>query len=640
MCGIAGYYSKSYSDHTSQIKLMLKPIHSRGPDDSGVWLENGLVLGHQRLSIQDLSPAGHQPMISRCGRYVIVYNGEIYNYLEMKECLDHQGINWRGHSDTEVLLEYINQFGIGKLLADSRGMFAFALYDRLDKKLTLARDQMGIKPLYYGMSDYKFFFSSEIKSFNSGFDHGYSNGLELNLDALSCYFKFSYITGEKTIYQGIYRLGSGQMLEVDLGKDAISWEVITYWKNTNNTFPTIATNSFKDNVECLDVALNKSVLMQMRSDVPYGAFLSGGVDSSLIAALMVNNTSNIVKTFALGFGDERYDELGYAKEISKYLGTQHTEYIVTYDDAINVIPELPKMYDEPFADSSQIPTFLVSKLARNEVKVCLSGDGADELFGGYEKYLSYYKLLMMIERQPIIARRILSTLLRKAPDCSYVIRLLSRFTRFNNIDDKVSKLSMMLVANPFEGYLILDSFWHDTEHLITSKTGRLNASELLDKDTFDYGLQQFMMLHDQRHYLPNDILVKLDRATMHTSLEARVPFLDYHIVEFANSLPLSQKIHNGNSKHILKTVLSKYVPLELFDRPKMGFKLPIDGWLRYELRDWAEAYLDCQVLSSLGFINVDMVRRKWALHLSGAGEYGYWLWSVLMFVSWMDSQKR
>ncbi len=639
MCGIAGYYTQRYRDHESRLRELLAPLQRRGPDDEGVWMEGAMALGHRRLAIQDPTPAGRQPMLSKCGRYVIAYNGEVYNYLEMRAEIDGDGIAWDGHSDTEVILEYIARKGLDAFLDAARGMFAFALYDRATEEVTLVRDRMGIKPLFYGTSSGRLFFASEIKSFDHGFQKALNGGLDIDVAALSSLLRFSYITGRRTIYRGVWRVQPGEVVKIRQKGVEITCSRHRFWSLEERRCT--ALRAEKEHVERLQEVLSESVRLHMRADVPYGAFLSGGIDSSLIVALMVETGAGRIKTFSLGFDGDGYDEAPEARKVAAYLGTDHTECYVEAKDALNVIPELPAIYDEPFADSSQIPTYLVSRLARENVTVCLSGDGADELFGGYDKYRAYGRVLRSLSVVPRRVRRAVQPGVGRLVDSAFG-KVIGDHLPFRNGQDKLGKLSRMLPLEPAAAYLVMDSLWHNVEEVVLGDPEELPRLEdyiaAWRSGEPDGQLEEGLLLQDQVQYLPDDILCKLDRASMHVGLEARVPFLDAPVVEFARSLPLMHKIRGAVGKWILKELLRRYLPEELFRRPKMGFRIPIDAWLRGPLRDWAEAYLSREKLGEVGCLKVEPIRRKWEAHLSGHGAYGYWLWSVLMFITWHDAR--
>ena len=653
MCGLTGFLAGNYI-HAGALELvtrMANAIAHRGPDDSGVWLDEtaGLALAHRRLSILDLSPAGHQPMVSASGRYVIAFNGEIYNHLSLRGALEKQahasnslptgGYGWRGHSDTETLLEAICSWGVDATLKQCVGMFAFALWDRQTHTLTLARDRFGEKPLYYGQQGDVFLFGSELKALKA---HP-AFSAEIDRDALALYMRHGYIPAPHSIYKGIFKLPPGTWLQ--LNSDQKIGEPVSYW-SASEVAEAGQQNLFLGNqmeaADELERLLQQSIAGQMMADVPLGAFLSGGVDSSAVVALMQKQSSRPVKTFTIGFQDPGYNEAEYAHAVAKHLGTEHTELYVTAEQAMAVIPQLSHIYDEPFADSSQIPTWLVSSMAREQVTVSLSGDGGDELFGGYNRYFLGQKL-SKIGRLPMSLRSLMSSALNSvSPEhwdsaMGLVLPLLPSKLRFANPGDKLHKLSRVLRSENMESlYLGLVSLWDDPASIVLGS--KEPATVLTDRSQWPDlpDLAQKMMALDTISYLPDDILTKVDRAAMSVSLETRVPFLDHRVMEFAWHLPLSMKILNGQGKYVLRQVLYKYVPKELIERPKMGFGIPLDSWLRGPLRDWAESLLDESKIKREGFFNPAPIKKKWLEHLSGRRNWQHHLWVVLMFQSWLD----
>ncbi|MGH8615604.1 MAG: asparagine synthase (glutamine-hydrolyzing) [Gammaproteobacteria bacterium] len=665
MCGIAGIWqSKGLRDGKPTLQAMAEAIQHRGPDDAGIWADEdaGIGFAHRRLSILDLSPAGHQPMVSACGRYLIVFNGEIYNHLELRRELDalaladeapsHQegrerkGITrsvrkpWCGHSDTETLLEALSQWGVRKALERCVGVFAFALWDRQQRMLILARDRIGEKPLYYGWQGNVFLFGSELKALRAypGFR------AEINRDALVLFLRHNYVPAPYTIISGIYKLPPGTYLTVSPKyKNAMP---LMYWsarevaeRGQQELFKGTQADAGAE----LESLLTQAVAGQMVADVPLGAFLSGGTDSSAVVALMQAQSSRPVKTFTIGFWENRYNEAEYAKAIARHLGTDHTELYVTEEEARGVIPSLPVIYDEPFADSSQIPTYLVSKLARQQVTVSLSGDGGDELFGGYNRYVWATNIWRKLGWLPTSMRLVLAALLTSVRPQAWN-SVFYRFQcflpgrwRYANPGDKLHKLADMLaVKTPEEIYHQLVSHWEKPALVVVN--GKQPGTVLTDSAGWAQ-LPDFahrMMYLDLVSYLPDDILVKVDRAAMQVSLETRVPYLDHRVVEFAWRLPLATKIRNGHGKRLLRRVLYQYVPEALIERPKMGFGVPLDVWLRGALRSWAEGLLDEQRLAREGFFNPMPIGQKWAEHLGGGRNWAYHLWDVLMFQAWLE----
>jgi len=645
MCGFAGFFEKGQSnigDPLSILRKMGDTLAHRGPDDSGQWLDERCKVGmaHRRLSILDLSSAGHQPAKSISGRYIISFNGEIYNHLKIRQELEmtNNTINWKGHSDTETLLAGFDIWGVESTIKRTVGMFAFSVWDKKEETLTLGRDRVGEKPLYYGWNNDTFLFGSELKAFKQ---HPKFKA-KINRNSIALLLRYSYIPAPHSIYQGIFKLEPGCLLTIsqaDLDPKIQSyWSAMNAIKNGANSLFMGTSVEAVDKLECL--AIN-SVGRQMMSDVPLGAFLSGGIDSSAIVALMQAQSTRPIQTFTIGFYEGDYNEAAYAKAISKHLGTEHTELYVTHEDAMNVIPKLATIYCEPFADSSQIPTFLVSQLAKQQVTVSLSGDAGDELFCGYNRYQMTNSIWKKLDMIPMSMRLFLakSITLFSTQNWDNTSRVIPKKYRFNNIGDKIYKGASMLSSQTIgELYLGLVSHHKNPESLLKSC---IEPSSLLIDNYSDLrGLDdvQRMMALDLVTYLPDDILVKVDRAAMGVSLETRVPFLDHNIIEFAWTLPLSMKIKDGESKWPLRQMLYRYVPKELIERPKMGFGVPIGSWIRGPLRDWAEDLLDESRLSKEGYFNSTLIRHMWEEHLSGRRNWQYILWNVLMFQAWLEKE--
>ncbi len=648
MCGFCGYLQlKPSSLSTEVITSMTDRIQHRGPNDQGYWQDDqGWVsLGHRRLSIIDLSPEGHQPMLSASGRFVLTYNGEIYNFKEIKKELEKGGLapEWRGHSDTEVLLAAINAWGVKGALKKSVGMFAFALWDKQERTLILARDRMGEKPLYYGWQNGVFLFGSELKSLKA---HPQFQG-EIDRNVLSLYMRHNYIPAPWSIYKNIRKLLPGALITIPIESDQFKNKTLpepeSYWSLKEVAEQGVAdpfSGTEQEAIQQLDQLLKQSVAGQMLSDVPLGTFLSGGYDSSLVVALMQAQSEKRVKTFSIGFNEKDYNEAQYAKAVASHLGTDHTELYVTSDQAMAVIPKLSTLYDEPFSDSSQIPTFLVSQMARQHVTVSLSGDGGDELFGGYNRYFLGTKLWQRLKPFPEWSRHLAANLITSVSPSSWdklsslFDRILPAEVRAGRTGDKLHKLaSVFSLSGQDDLYLRLLSHWDDPESVvINSKEPGSVVNQSLQLEDFIHR----MMCIDATSYLPDDILTKVDRAAMGVSLETRIPLLDHRVVEYAWQLPLSMKVRDGNGKWILRQVLYNYVPPSLLDRPKMGFGVPIDAWLRGPLREWAEELLAENRLKNEGYFNPAPIREKWDEHLSGKRNWQYHLWDVLMFQQWLE----
>jgi asparagine synthase (glutamine-hydrolysing) len=647
MCGFVGYLCTDVLDKhviSQTVKNMGNNLSHRGPDDSGEWVDPDCSFGvsHQRLSILDLSPNGHQPMCSPSGRYVIAYNGEIYNFLELKKDLLKVDCVFKGESDTEVLLAAIEQWGINATLSKVRGMFAFALWDTVEKSLLLARDRMGEKPLYYGLVEGVFYFGSELKAFQA---HPDWQG-EIDREALALYVQFNYVPTPYSIYKGIKKLEPASTVKISLVSSEIRLSACqAYWdlnEVAQQDKPQVGT---RESIEHLDKLIKASVEEKMIADVPVGAFLSGGVDSSIIAAQMQACSERPINTFTIGFHEETHNEARYAKKVADHLGTDHTELYINPSDTLAVVDKLPVMYDEPFADFSQIPTFLISQLARQNVTVCLSGDGGDELFGGYSRYQLVSSSWSKISVLPQPLRQLAATLLLSLPNVSLdmVFALLkpwfSRYGKTGSVSDKLKKVAEVLGAkNQQTYYQLMLSTHKKPEKLVLG--GQSRSDFLWDSiNTDDLSFFESMMLVDQTHYLSDDILVKVDRASMAVSLETRVPFLDHRIVEYAWQTPASLKYKEGKGKWLLQQVLYQHIPQSLVDRPKMGFSVPINAWLKGPLKDWAESLLDYQRLKQEGFFQAEEVRKKWQEHCSGKRDWQYHLWNILMFQVWLEENR-
>jgi len=646
MCGIAGFISPALTDPEATCRAMARALLHRGPDDSGyrVYKDVGLGLAHRRLSIVDLSPAGHQPMRSAEGRYEIVFNGEIYNHLSMRQQLQGAGhrVTWRGHSDTETLLAGMEAWGVDGALRRCVGMFALAVWDRQHQRLTLARDRIGEKPLYYGHSGRTFLFASELKAVRA---HPEFNA-EVDRNCLAVYLRYGYVPEPLSIFRGIRRLPPGTTLEVDAqGRCA---EPVRYWNAAAVTALPPAGQFTGDDPaaeDALDRLLSEAVAMQMVADVPLGAFLSGGIDSSLIVALMQKQSSRRVRTFTIGFTEPAYDESRHARAVAEHLGTEHTELLVTPAEAMQVIPRLPSIYDEPFGDSSQIPTFLVAQLAREHVTVALSGDAGDELFGGYTRYAWAKRLWGAVGAQRSM-RRFAAGCLRALPAHAwsslfgYLSPLVPRRWQAVHMGDKLHRFADLIDCSRAELYRSLVSHWPAPTQIVPGATEPVTLLTELMAEPGERSFEESMMYWDLMTYLPSDILVKVDRAAMAVSLETRVPMLDHRVVEFAWSLPLRMRVRDGEGKWLLKQVLSRYIPRVLTDRPKIGFGIPIDSWLRGPLREWAEELLKPSRLRQEGFFDPAPIREKWHAHVTGGRNWAYWLWDILMFQAWWHEQQQ
>ena len=645
MCGIVGFFSADGCNHQNIVVDMMDAIKHRGPDDKGFWhnSESNVYLGHRRLSVVDLSSLGHQPMTSCSDRYVIVFNGEIYNHLLLRKSLKKSGVNitWRGHSDTETLLACIDTWGLKKTIKKCSGMFAIALFDKKHNSIYLVRDRMGEKPLYYGIQNGVFLFGSELKALKK---HPEFQG-EIDRNSLALQLKYNYIPTPYSIYKGIKKLTPGTILKVSVNGKYANIEAIespmAFWSLKEvaiNAQLNTYTGSAIEAVNDLDELLSQSVKGQMEADVSLGAFLSGGIDSSLIVSLMQSQSSSPVKTFSIGFEQESYNEAVYAKQIAQHLGTKHTELYVSAQDAMNTIPKLSNLYDEPFSDSSQIPTYLVSAMTKESVTVSLSGDAGDELFGGYNRYLWTRKIWNKVKYMPYSVRKFIAWGMTSVSPVVWN-KILRQIVSMPLPGDKIHKLANILPAKSAEDfYFHLVSHWHDIDTIVIGAKDPVAPVERSSLGLNLGSIEQNMMYLDSISYLPDDILTKVDRAAMGVSLETRIPFLDHHVVEFAYKLPLSMKIRNGEGKWILKKVLDRYIPRELMERPKMGFGVPIDLWLRGPLRDWAESLLDESRLKKEGFFHAESIRKKWNEHLSGSLNWQYHLWDVLMFQAWLEDQ--
>jgi asparagine synthase (glutamine-hydrolysing) len=649
MCGIVGFL-KSTSGFSRETQLhvarsMASTLLHRGPDDEGVWAdpESGIALGHRRLSIIDLSPAGHQPMLSASGRYVATYNGEIYNFQQLRTELERStGTTYfRGHSDTEVMLACIEHWGWEASLKRWNGMFAVAVWDRQTQTLHLARDRFGEKPLYYTWQGRSFLFASELTALRAHPDFR----AEIDRDAVASFLRFSCVPSPQTIYQGVFKLPPATSLTITADFSSHSTPV-PYWSLSDAALAGVNSpfqGSRKDAADQLDSLLRDSIKLRMEADVPLGVFLSGGVDSSTVTALMQAQLSRRVKSFSIGFRESNFNEADSAKLVAAHLRTDHTELYVTPKEARDVIPLLPSIYDEPFADSSQIPTYLLAKLSRRHVKVSLSGDGGDEIFGGYNRHLWARQLQRVMNQAPLAARRTFASFVSSIQPAAWD-RFYSMFSLFQSSGKKQAfighKLHKFASAASTEdlrsAYLQLCSQFVNPASLVL---GSRESSSPLNHSTASQppSFAELMMFLDTLFYLPDDILTKVDRATMAVSLESRTPFLDHRLVEFAWRLPLSMKIASGKGKCVLRDVLLRYVPASFVDRPKSGFAIPLESWLRAPLRDWAEDLLSESRLRADAFLDPIAVRTLWDSFLSGRANAHTQLWNVLIFQAWLDA---
>lgn len=637
MCGISGYlgHMRSRDAALEALRMMTDAIIHRGPDDSGYWLDvaEGVALGNRRLAVIDPSPAGHQPMESADGRYVITYNGEVYNFRDLRSELESMGRRrFRGHSDTEVILEAISHWGLESAVQRLNGMFAFALWDRRERLLHLARDRMGKKPVYYGWSGDTFLFGSELKALRT---HPDFSG-DIDRDALALFMRHDYIPSPHCIYRGLHKVPAGTLVTLSAAtKQVTPRQFWSFEEMVRRAREQPFEGDPAEAVQHLDELLGDAVSIRMIADVPVGAFLSGGIDSSTVVALMQAQSSQPVRTFTIGFHEGPYNEAEYAKAVAHHLGTDHTELYVSPEEVMAVIPRLATIYDEPFADNSQIPTFLISELARRQVTVSLSGDGGDELFGGYDRYQQGRRIWRAVGWLSPKVRSRLGQWLTTSPSDRWA-GILSPVTRSRPVR-RIGRLGELLaLRDPGQLYRGLVSHWSPPEEVVIEghEPGSVLTHPRQWPDLNDF-VQRASYL-DSVTYLPDDILVKVDRASMAISLEARAPLLDPRVVEFAWSLPLSLKIRNGKSKWILRELLDRYVPKDLVERPKMGFSVPIDSWLRGPLREWAEALLDERRLKAEGFFNAAPIRKRWSEHVTGECDWHYHLWDVLMFQAWLE----
>ena len=637
MCGIAGFIDLRLQNHEADLRhhaaLMNDTLLHRGPDDQGIWVDSsvGITLAQRRLSIVDLSPAGHQPMVSSCGRWIMTYNGETYSNQELRPLLEARGVKFRGHSDTEVMLEACAAFGVKQATKQFIGMFAFALWDREEQVLYVVRDRLGIKPLYWAQTDETFLFASELKALYAYPDFN----RQVNSEAVSSYLRYGYVPAPMTIYKGAQKLAPGTILKYRPGESSVELE--SFWSLEQTVAESRANPSRLNEEEAiaeLDALLTDAVGRRMMADVPLGALLSGGIDSSVVVALMQKQSTRPIQTFTIGFSEQGYDEAPYAKAVAKHLGTDHTELYVTAAQAQSVIPKLPQMFDEPFADSSQIPTFLVSELARKSVTVALSGDGGDEIFAGYNRYLLANRLWKYVKYLPcsgLVAKGITNISVAKWDKISHS---LPPFLKLDRFGDRMHKLANLLDKKSMEEfYQHFISQWHNPNQLMPNILEPHLPQFNLKSANLKNSIEQMQFI-DTLTYLPDDILAKVDRASMAVSLESRVPLLDHRVIAWAWQQPMHYKIKQNKTKWLLRQVLAKYVPPNLTERPKMGFGIPLDSWLRGSLKDWAGDLLHSDSLKD--YFEPALIRKAWDQHQTGHYNFQSSLWVILMFQAWRE----
>lgn len=646
MCGICGFVNYGAQEREHELRMraqaMAATLHHRGPDEGSEWYDAaaGIVLAHRRLSILDLTAAGRQPMVSRSGRYVLSFNGEIYNFLDLRKTLASAGMSFEGHSDTEVLLASIEAWGIERALERANGMFAFALWDVQDRVMHLARDRIGEKPLYYGWFNSHLLFGSELKAMRA---HPAFHA-DVDRRSLALYVRHGYVPAPYTIYRGVAKLPPGTYLSVPQDCPTARPEPVRYWQipdPASDRNQMQSDHSERDRLEHLDELLRDAVTIRMAADVPLGAFLSGGIDSSIVVALMQAQASSPVKTFSIGFAEDAYNEAHHAKVVAKYLGTEHTELYVDSRQALDMIPRLPHIYDEPFGDSSQIPTCLLASLSRKHVTVALSGDGGDEIFAGYRRYPVAAAIWKNRERLP---RSLRAGIRRYLAMTEASRQQYSRGARRDALPSRTRLKSrfrysaeLLSVEYTQDLYTRLTTHWDAAEAMYPPVTPYETAATSDRSKSEECSPVATMMFLDAAMYLPDDILVKVDRATMSVGLEARAPFLDHRLIEYAWRQPLSETLSGKTGKIVLRRLLARHLPENLFDRPKMGFGVPVDSWLRGPLRDWAESLLDANRLAREGFFNANVIRARWHAHLGGTRNFRDSIWIVLMFQAWLEA---
>jgi asparagine synthase (glutamine-hydrolysing) len=647
VCGLAGFFCLrplSNDAATEDLRRMAQTIAHRGPDGEGIWhdADAGVGLAHRRLAIIDLSPLAAQPMHSASGRMVISFNGEIYNYRALRSELEQAGRQFRSHSDTEVLLEAMECWGVEAALQRARGMFALALWDREERSLILARDRFGEKPLHFGQCGTTLLFGSELKALRA---HSAWNA-RLNRDALALMLRHYYIPAPHSIYTGIRKVPPGSFVRIRVRRESFAIEEKSYWSARPIARASARSRRVSDaqTIERLHAELAEAVNLQMVADVPVGAFLSGGIDSSLIASLMQHASRRPVRTFCIGFAEQEYNEAPFARRIASHLGTEHTELMISAQDALAVIPKLADIYDEPFADSSQIPTYLVSQLARQAVTVSLSGDGGDELFGGYQHYTKTLDYWRRVQRVPSAMRAVVRSAVGSLPlpwiEVLAAPALVGPWRGQWHLADRIKERSPQLFAKDFQHlYRTYSSFWHCPEDVVLGSREPKTVMSSFENHPTGVGAMEHMMFMDTRQYLPDDILVKVDRAAMYVSLETRIPLLDPQVAEVAWDTPLEVHRRDGRGKWLLRQLLARYMPVEMFDRPKGGFAIPLAGWLRGELKDWAAQLLEPARLRREGIFEPTVIERRWRQHQAGLADWSIQLWTVLMAQGWLDRWK-
>jgi asparagine synthase (glutamine-hydrolysing) len=646
MCGITGFYQAEAADKdvmSNILEAMSNTLVHRGPDSAGMWIDgdSGIYFAHRRLSIQDLSPLGNQPMLSQSGRFVIIFNGEIYNFLELRKKLEMEGCSFKGGSDTEVMLAAIEAWGLGRALANFTGMFAFVLWDRRVKQLILARDRLGEKPLYYGWQGNTFLFGSELKALRPH----YSWNNIINRDAVGLLLRHNYIPAPWSIFEGIFKLLPGTFMTLDTStrryRTERFWSLAEIFSKGQEASLDLPAD---DIVSLLEYKLLGIIKRQMIADVPVGAFLSGGIDSSTVVALMQAQRATPVKTFTIGFNEDEFNEAKYAKAIAKHLGTEHTELYLTPKNVLDVIPKINMIYDEPFADSSQLPTFLISKLTREQVTVSLSGDGGDELFCGYPSYFKTHASWKWISRYPLSVRRTLAGAIRRLPTKVVNQLLYWPLRYFSNRSPHLAGMRLQRKSSTWqynslqEFYRQSISYWTDTAVVRGCRDidYAMNSPATDFTGWDDYKLMQYL---DAACYLPDDILTKVDRAAMANSLETRIPFLDHEFVELAAKIPTDVNLRHPLGKWPLREILKRYVPTELTERPKKGFAVPLAQWLRNELKEWAGDLLSQQALSNTGMFDGRLVQNTWNNHINNLADNSFHLWGLIIYQSWNECWK-